>query len=114
MGVKIDQSCDTLGMTTANGAQFFTCDGMTRKHGTVEVECLNHGEHIIAQAIRVVVFSRGQRFIGAAIAAAGDAVYAVALGEVERELIKDVSIVAQASEQHEGATCSTPVQHFQL
>jgi hypothetical protein len=108
-GVQIDQGSNFLGVAGAYGAELFAGDGVSSEDGASQMEGVDDGEDVIAEAIGFVVGRGGCGGGGGTEAAAGDSVNMVAGGEFDREFIKDVGVVAETGEQDERTACATPI-----
>src|ERR1700730_12823985 len=73
-GFEIDQSSYSLRVAAADGTQFFTGKGMPNQYRMIELERVDHGEHVIAETVGCVVGAGGNGFAGCAKAASRDAV----------------------------------------
>jgi hypothetical protein len=112
--VQVDEGSHFLGMAGADGTEFFASDGVSGEDGAIEMEGVDDGEDVVAEAVGLVV--GGGRCGGGrgAEAAAGDAVNVVAGGEFGSEFVPDVGVVAEAGEEDERTPGATPVKDFEF
>ena len=96
-GVEIDEGRNFLGMAGADRAELFAGDGVSGEDGASELEGVDDGEDVVAEAIGFVVGGGGCRRGGGAEAAASDAIDMIVGGEFGGELVEDVSVVSEAS-----------------
>ena len=80
----------------------FSSDGVSDQHRTVgarEAERIEHGEHVVGEAVGQIARrgdGRGRE------AATRDAVHVIARHQLRREVVKHVSAVARARQEHDG------------
>src|SRR5262245_7178234 len=87
--------------------QFHAGSGMADEYGLVDTEGVEDRDVVRRPGRNVVAVRRLAR---GKPASAGDADNVKVVGELERELIVHVRVVAGAREQHHRLACTTPVE----
>lgn len=75
----------------SNVAEFFACDGVPRNYGSIEMQCVDDGQHIFPQPAGAIVRHIGFRRAENPTATASDAIDVAVGRELRREIIEDVS-----------------------
>ena len=87
---------------------------MADEHGTIDLECVEYGEHVVAQAIGGVVVVGGRWGAGESEASASDAIYVIGIRQLRCEFVERVGGVAEAGQKDQWASFATPIKDFQF
>src|SRR5579862_4982785 len=92
-------------------AQLFTSKRVANQHRAIDLESVHYGHDVLAESIRRV--ARGWR-AGSTEPSAGNSKYVIPRGQLRREPIEDVGVVAKPGQQNNRASRAAPIEHFQL
>lgn len=49
--IEVNESCDSFGMPGYHGSQLFAAERMPGQHRPIQLECIEDGENVVAEAI---------------------------------------------------------------
>src|SRR5579862_8446487 len=100
-------------MSASDRTQLLARNRMPGENRAVQLERVNHGEHVIAKPVSRVVAIDGFRCARGAETSSCDPVHVVSGRKISRKLVKDVCGVATPSEQDKRRSAAAPIEHLQ-
>jgi hypothetical protein len=110
VSVEIHESGKTVGTPAAKIRYFGAGHRVADQDGRWNAERIDHAENVVGQALIVVT---GQRLTRCTEATTRDPIDMTELPQLWSKLVEDMGAVARSSEQHDGATCTTPIENFE-
>src|SRR5262249_8452737 len=78
--------------------------------GTIELQRVEHRQHIVTQPVGVI---SGSWNAGGAEATPGNAVHVIDSGQLQGEVVEDMGGAAEPCQEHNRPSGSTPIEYFQ-